>query len=67
MKNRNLAAVCAASLILSLGLGACGDDDAAASDPQTTEAPDPTASGEEGLYFEIRYRQSPMNPISWLR
>ena len=26
-----------------------------------------TASGEEGLYFEIRYRQSPMNPISWLR
>lgn len=48
MKNRNLAAVCAASLILSLGLGACGDDDAAASDPQTTEAPDPTASGEEG-------------------
>lgn len=58
MKNRNLAAVCAASLMLSLGLGACGDDDdAAASDPQTTEAPDATgpngdAPDEEGTNGE---------------
>ena len=24
-------------------------------------------SGEQGLYFEIRYRNQPMNPLSWLR
>ncbi len=23
--------------------------------------------GEQGLYFEIRYRNQPMNPLSWLR
>ena len=25
------------------------------------------ASGEQGLYFEIRYRNTAMNPLSWLR
>ncbi|MDO4906188.1 murein hydrolase activator EnvC [Neisseria sp.] len=24
-------------------------------------------SGEQGLYFEIRYRRQPMNPLSWIR
>ena len=24
-------------------------------------------SGEQGLYFEIRYRNQPMNPLSWVR
>lgn len=24
-------------------------------------------SGEQGLYFEIRYRNRPMNPLSWVR
>nr|UOP05267.1 peptidoglycan DD-metalloendopeptidase family protein [Conchiformibius kuhniae] len=23
--------------------------------------------GEQGLYFEIRYRNRPMNPLAWLR
>jgi len=26
-----------------------------------------SAFGEQGLYFEIRYRQRAMNPAAWLR